>query len=261
METIRNSRAGTSPLDAWPESSDALAPNPPGVKRLHAAARHGRFRSWGLLILAILLGLMISMVGLDRPTPVSIGDTASAAGPASDHAQNGIGADPNPAGPADEAVVDGASAGDSSGAVVHVVGEVAQPGVFTLPVGARVADAVAAAGGPLPGAELSGVNLARRVKDGEQIVVGPVAPPASPITTGGSGVSEPVALGSEATLVDLNQATATDLQELPRVGPVTAEKIIAHREQHGPFTAVEQLLEVPGIGEATLAGLRDLVTV
>lgn len=154
---------------------------------------------------------------------------------------------------------------------MHVVGDVAKPGVITLPVGARVADAVAAAGGALPDADLSGVNLARRVNDGEQIVVGVAPLPADPV--GGASAGGPVAGGpaaggpaagggaSASGLINLNRATSDALEQLPRVGPVTAGKIIDYREQNGPFTSVEQLLEVPGIGEATLAGLRELVTV
>lgn len=144
---------------------------------------------------------------------------------------------------------------------MHVVGDVAQPGVIALPVGARVADAVAAAGGALAGADLSGVNLARRVNDGEQIVVGQAPLPIDPAGGGTSGGPAPASGAVNDGLVNLNRASTDELQLLPRVGPVTAEKIIAHREQNGPFTSVEQLLEVPGIGEGTLAGLRDQVTV
>lgn len=221
-------------------------------------------RSWGLLLAAVVLGLLIALLGYDRPSPVGIGDPAAATGPGADAADS--------PGSSDAAVgvapgTDAAGAGGSgtaagsAGAVVHVVGDVARPGVFTLPVGARVADAVAAAGGAVPGADLSGVNLARRVNDGEQIVVGVAAQPPSPTGASPPGASAPTSGDAGPGLVDLNRASSDDLQQLPRVGPVTAEKIIAHREQHGPFTSVEQLLEVPGIGEGTLSGLRDLVTV
>ncbi len=132
---------------------------------------------------------------------------------------------------------------------VHVAGAVARPGVVELSAGARVADAVAAAGGAAAAADLSGVNLAAPVSDGGQVVV--------PTRSEGAGVS----LRAGGGKVRLNSATAAALEALPGVGPVTAERIVAHREQHGPFASVEDLLDVPGIGEGKLAALRDLVEV
>jgi competence protein ComEA len=116
-----------------------------------------------------------------------------------------------------------------------------------------VADAVAAAGGLLPGAATTGVNLAAPLSDGEQVVIpGPEGgEPGSGVATG---------RGDDGK-VHLNRATAGDLETLPGVGPVLAERIIEYREQHGPFTTVEDLLDVPGIGEAKLAALRDRVVV
>ena len=271
METIRrpamggphqaNLRAGGEELAL---GSGAPDPNRTGVRRLTAAPRHGLLRSWGLLLIAIVLGLSIALLGYDRPTPVGIGDSAAAAEqPSLAAADSAAGASGAPAEPP------GTEVTGSPGAVVHVVGQVAQPGVLTLPVGARVADAVAAAGGALPGADLSGVNLARRVNDGEQIAVGVPTVTGPGVVQGSAGptmsgpASVPGASGGGAAdgSVNLNQATSEQLQELPRVGPATAAKIIAYRQENGPFTSVEQLLEVPGIGEGTLAGLRDLVTV
>lgn len=258
---------------AW--DGAAKAPNPPGVTRLHESPRHGLLRSWGLLLLAVALGLLAAFLGYDRPTPVvngsdgsgtSVASTGAGAAASSSESSEAVG------GESPEAVGGGsteAAGSGSTGAVVHVVGQVARPGVITLPVGARVADAVEAAGGALPGADLSGVNLARRVNDGEQIAVGvstaPIGDGQVPSNAGGaagnSGASLAATGGVGSGQLNLNRATSIDLQELPRVGPVTAEKIIAYREENGPFTSVEQLLEVPGIGEGTLAGLRDLVTV
>ena len=134
--------------------------------------------------------------------------------------------------------------------VVDVAGDVRRPGLVRLPAGSRVADALAAAGGVRPGATTDGLNLARLVKDGEQLVVG-AAPVAS---TAAGGPASPA-------LVNLNTATAGDLDALPGVGPVLAERIVAWRDAHGPFATVEQLREVSGIGERKLASLRDLVTV
>lgn len=153
--------------------------------------------------------------------------------------------------------------------VVHVTGRVAAPGVYTLPGGSRVADALEAAGGPLPKAALEALNLARPLVDGEQLLVGDVpsgAPPApaSPTVPPASGVppSAPAATPGAtpaAAPVSLNQATAAELELLPEIGPVLAERIISHREQIGGFTAVEQLRDVSGIGEKTFQALAGLV--
>ncbi|QCP05939.1 ComEA family DNA-binding protein [Brevibacterium sp. CS2] len=156
---------------------------------------------------------------------------------------------------------------------VHVVGAVARPAVVRLPHGSRVADALTAAGGPTDDADTSAINLARVLTDGEQIIVpahgenppgaapaAPAAPPAVPPTPGappaGPGPGPP-----GQALVNINTADAAGLDTLPGVGPATAEAIITHRTENGPFAAVDDLIDVPGIGDATLARLRDLVTV
>lgn len=134
---------------------------------------------------------------------------------------------------------------------VHILGQVARPGLYALPDGARAVDAVAAAGGFTEVADAGGLNLARVVSDGEQIVVPAVGerlPGAVPGTAGDGRVN-------------LNTADLAALDTLPGVGPATAAKIVAWREQHGRFASVEDLLDVSGIGEAKFEGLRDLVTV
>ncbi len=153
----------------------------------------------------------------------------------------------------------GATAAGTPGAVVlvHVVGRVAAPGVVRLPAGARVVDAVWAAGGPLPDAELAAVNLARVVGDGEQVLVPAVGDPA-PAAAG--GVAGAAGRSSDAR-VDLNTADAAALDALPGIGPVLADRILAWRQEHGRFTDVEELTEVSGIGPAVLDRLRDLVRV
>lgn len=150
----------------------------------------------------------------------------------------------------------------STGAVyAHVLGEVTKPGLYVLDDGARVAEALAAAGGTLPTADLAAVNLARTVADGEQILVPAVgasgaAPGAtSGATAGGSGG------GAAGGLVDLNTADAAALDQLPRIGPALAQRIIDWRTANGRFTSVDDLLGVSGIGEKMLAGIRDLVRV
>ncbi|WP_162470680.1 ComEA family DNA-binding protein [Saccharothrix deserti] len=128
--------------------------------------------------------------------------------------------------------------------VVNVVGLVPTPGLVTVPSGARVADALQAAGGANAGADLTALNLARKVADGEQIAVGiPVPQPA----------------GAAAEPLDLNTATKEQLDTLPGVGPVTAQRIVDRRQKRGPFTSLEQLGEIEGIGDAKLAKLRELV--
>ncbi len=133
---------------------------------------------------------------------------------------------------------------------VHVSGAVARPGLVEVSAGARVADAVAAAGGALPGADLSALNLAGPVAGGQQVIVP---------TAAGSVV--PIDGAASSGKVHLNTADAAQLQMLPGVGPVLAARIVAYREQHGPFRTVEDLLDVPGIGEGKLAALRPDVVV
>ncbi|WKG01576.1 ComEA family DNA-binding protein [Mycolicibacterium sp. HK-90] len=154
--------------------------------------------------------------------------------------------------------------------VVSVVGLVHKPGLVTLQAGARIADALEAAGGTLDGADLIGLNMARRVGDGEQVVVGIEAPPGQPTTMGSSVAGEapaapPATAGPASTPpsgpLDLNTATAEDLDTLPGIGPVTAEAIVAWRAAHGRFDSVDQLGDVDGIGPARLEKLRELVRV
>ena len=148
------------------------------------------------------------------------------------------------------------AAGDSAGATSSSStsrARYADPGIAVLPPGSRVVDALEAAGGARAGVDLTGLNLARLVVDGEQILVG-VAPAAG--VAGGLGTPPP----EGTTLVNLNTADQATLETLPGVGPVTAESILAWRTDNGGFTAVDELLEVDGIGEATLEDLAPLVT-
>jgi competence protein ComEA len=136
---------------------------------------------------------------------------------------------------------------------VDVTGRVRHPGVMRLPPGSRVLDAVQAAGGALPGADLDALNLARRLVDGEQVRV-PV-PGERP-----AGEPGQAGKGAPASPVNLNTATLEELDALPGVGQATAQRIIAYRSAH-PFASVEELRHVPGIGERRFADLKDLVTV
>ncbi|WP_139978347.1 ComEA family DNA-binding protein [Nocardioides litoris] len=166
-----------------------------------------------------------------------------------------------PVAPAPSGATPSAAAGGTGTVTVDVAGRVRRPGIVVLPAGSRVVDAIEEAGGARPAVDLSSINLARPLVDGEQVLVGVegaaapvVTPPATGTAPGGSGAAP-------AALVDLNRADQAALETLPQVGPVTAAAIIAWREQHGGFSAVTELLEVDGIGDATLAQLTPLVTV
>jgi len=151
---------------------------------------------------------------------------------------------PEPPPPTLIASVSGISAGTLT---VHVTGLVANPGLVSIPEGSRVADALVAAGGVVPGADLGALNLAAPVSDGQHLNV----PDAS-----GGGMAE-----TDGSRVRINTAGVDVLQSLPGVGPVLAERIAAHRDEYGPFAVVEDLLDVTGIGEAKLAAMRDSVVV
>ncbi len=151
----------------------------------------------------------------------------------------------------------GATVGSAPAAVpevvVHVVGQVLQPGLVHLPAGARLADAIDAAGGAGPEADLAAINLARVLTDGEQVVV--PRPGEQPQSAGADGAD-----GADQA-IDLNTAATADLDTLPGIGPVLAQRIVDWRTEHGAFTAVDELAEVRGIGSSVLEGMRDLVRV
>ncbi|TFV79480.1 ComEA family DNA-binding protein [Blastococcus sp. CT_GayMR19] len=240
-----------TPLGAagsFPDEEEApySADLPPGIGRHRAPGRAarwdpGRGGARSLWIAGLLAALLLAgWTWLDRPRveavlPAPAGATAGAATKA---------ATPTV----------GEAAGTSAVVVVSVVGLVVRPGLVTLPAGARVADAVQAAGGLLPEADPASVNLAALVADGAQISVG--VPGSAP----GPGSGSAGAPGSGGR-VDLNTATAGDLDALPGIGPVLAQRIVDHRTRNGPFRSVDQLDDVPGIGPATAAELAELVGV
>jgi competence protein ComEA len=152
---------------------------------------------------------------------------------------------------------DGEGGEGGGGVVVHVAGAVREPGVYRLRAGARVDDAVGRAGGATSRADLSQVNLAAKVEDGRQVLV-PKRLSAAAAAAGAAGGTVPAA---PAVPLNLNTATIEQLDELDGIGPATAQQILDYREAHGGFGSVEELGQVPGIGEKRLASLREQVRV
>lgn len=180
-----------------------------------------------------------SAQGLDQETAISPGTRPESAGPL----------------PASSAPA-GVSTSTTAAIFVQVVGAVECPGVYQLPRGSRVFQAVAAAGGARPDADLEAINMASLVADGARIVVPRVGDQTG---AGTAGVGPTGVSASESHMVSLNSADVRALESLPGIGPSLAAAIIAYREEHGPFQSVEELVKVPGIGPATLAKIRDLV--
>lgn len=242
----------------------------------------------GIVLTAALL-LLLAPSLLRGPAPLTAEDTGAASGEAGGHGERGGDSasgeradgsgETQSTGDAPAGTDAAAQGADPSGpdagtgtapVVVHVVGAVVQPGIVELPAGSRVADALTAAGGAADDARTDAVNLARPVVDGEQIRVpraGEEDPPVGQDSApGAGGMPGPGAEGTApdaapAALIDLNTADATQLQTLRGIGPVTAQAIIDHRTAIGRFGSVDELLDVTGIGDATLAAIRDSVTV
>ncbi|KGH45895.1 competence protein ComEA [Modestobacter caceresii] len=238
----------------WPEDEDDRATQP--VEPAHLPAGLGRHRApgraarvdpgrpgawalWGVAVLAAVV--VVGWTWVARPVVDQVPAAASSgAAVATD----------SPVPPASTVPAPGAPTGT---VVVSVVGSVGSPGLVTLPAGARVADALAAAGGLLPEADPASVNAAAVVTDGQQIAVGVPGAVAGAEPTGGAAVG--------GVLLDLNTATVAELDALPGIGPVLAQRIVDHRSAHGPFTSVDRLDDVSGIGPAIFADLAERVRV
>ncbi|ROQ69000.1 competence protein ComEA [Streptomyces sp. 840.1] len=189
--------------------------------------------------------------GVRAPDPVSAAGHAPVPQGDAAPATDGSGTpEPSPGSPA--------VAGAGGRIVVDVSGKVRRPGIHRLPSGSRVTDALEAAGGVRPGVDLDGLNRARVLVDGEQILVG--VPPGT-VAAGGTGGAGPgpTATGATTGPVSLNSATADQLETLPGVGPVLAQHIVDYRAQHGGFRSVDELREVTGIGDRRFADLQPLV--
>ncbi|WP_022890154.1 ComEA family DNA-binding protein [Agromyces italicus] len=223
------------------DPSDPLAALDPSARRASARVRLGVGAAIALFIAAVAVAAMLSFASSGGGAQPSV----SFSGSSGDGGAGGSGS-----GSGSGSAVD---AGASSPAVlVHVLGAVAEPGLVELGEGARVVDAIAAAGGLTAEADPAGVNLARTVADGEQLVV-PVVGAAPAAGTGPAGNAP-----SDGK-VHLNTADVAELDTLPRIGPALAQRIIDWREANGPFTSTEQLLDVAGIGDAVYSGLAELV--
>ncbi|WP_168915588.1 ComEA family DNA-binding protein [Microcella flavibacter] len=231
------------------------SPSAPEPLPVRAPRRSARVRAaiGGVLLLG-LLGLATAVVGA-IVTPGGTATTVAAGGTAPEPASSASGEGAAPGG------ADPESAGQAAAVIVHVLGAVRAPGIVELRPGDRVVDAIAAAGGTSDDADLAGVNLARLLADGEQLRVPRagevVAPPPAPGAAAAGGT--PAAGSAAAGLVNINTADAAALEALPGVGPALAARIVAWREENGPFRAVDELLAVSGIGERTLDGMRDQV--
>ncbi|WP_433167410.1 helix-hairpin-helix domain-containing protein [Kribbella sp. CA-247076] len=194
-----------------------------------------------------------------QPCPPSTGAASPGAQPSPGAPSPGSGVPPSGAQPSPG--IPGQAAGT---VIVHVAGKVRRPGLVHTSTGSRVADVLTLAGGPLPGVDLTTLNLARQVTDGEQIVVGHPAPPpgastTAPGTTNPHTPANPTAPAS--TPVNLNTATLDQLDALPGVGPVLAQRIVDYRTQNGPFTTIDQLQEVSGVGPKKFDSLKPHVRI
>ncbi|MGH3348806.1 MAG: helix-hairpin-helix domain-containing protein [Nocardioides sp.] len=259
-DEVAGLRPGPGPQERSPAPAAATPPSVPRPGR-HASRRAGRLARLlpeamrgrvalgpgALAVVAVLvaLGLAVTAWWVIRTEPSLVTPVEPQPAPAL----------ASPATPVPTSAAEGAAATPEGSVTVDVAGKVRRPGIAVLEAGSRVVDALKAAGGARPGVDLTGLNLARLLVDGEQIVVGlpavATAPPAAPV-----GSATPA-----GPLVDLNTATPVELEGLPEVGPVTAQAILAWRDQHGGFTSVSELLEVDGIGDATLAAVAPFVTV
>jgi len=204
------------------------------------------------VFIAALIAISLAVFALNRPAAVAPPATASDVPPAPPVASQAPAGAETP--PLTAAVAPGSI-------LVHVDGAVRRPGLFSLPPGSRVADAVDAAGGPRPGADLRAVNLAEPLTDGQKLEVpkkGADVPAPAPVVP---GPVAPSPGSSPAAMVNLNTADQAALETLPEVGPVTAAAILEYRGEAGSFSSVDQLLDVSGIGPATLEAIRPFVTV
>lgn len=219
------------------------------------------------IALYVALGLVVCVLGVRylRGQPASAPADTGAAGPGSGQATQ-----PGAGGGEDGGATARVDRADGGRITVHVAGAVRHPGLYRLPAGSRIAVAVRRAGGARRHADLTAINLATKLEDGRQVLVperpaagagAGTAPRAGPPATGAPGTSAGAPGTAPAAPVNLNTATLEQLDTLDGVGPGIAQRIIGYRDQHGGFRTVDELGEVPGIGDKRLAALRPAVTV
>jgi len=221
-------------------SHEPITDRPSAMARLLGRLPRPQLRVGGVVVLvlgALILAVLVSLFGSGGAVQTVGGAELSGR------------SDADPSAPPSSSSPDA----DTGELYVHVLGAVATPGLYRVSDGARAFDAIAAAGGLLPEADPAGVNLARFVSDGEQLVV--------PVVGEVSGGVAPPGAGEGQQLVNLNTATAAELVTLPRIGEALAARIIAWRDANGRFTSVDDLAAVEGIGTKTLDGLRASATV
>ncbi|WP_395725062.1 ComEA family DNA-binding protein [Nakamurella sp.] len=221
-----------------------------------------------VLVLVAAVAAVVAAVGVWRdrpePRPIETAVVAAASGPLAapvSEAAASPAAAVGAAGTAGVVPVSGSAGAPVTEILVSVTGLVASPGVVRLAPEARVADAIAAAGGTQPGADLTGMNLAAKLADGDSVVVSDTASTAAASGGGPAGGSGGAATQPAGGLVNLNTADEAALDTLPGVGPVMAQNILAWRETNGKFSSIEQLQEISGIGPSRYAQLAPLVTV
>ncbi|GAA4848369.1 helix-hairpin-helix domain-containing protein [Kitasatospora terrestris] len=240
-EPTTSTRPGARPPEPTrPQDTDPVAADPPPRRlplTLHPALAFDRRAVLGLsLLLVLAVGYAVQHFWLGRPQPVPIPAVAGSVPAATSSAGR--------SGPGPPVPIGGAQVGGAQ-VVVDVAGDVQNPGLRTLPGGSRVADALRAAGGALPGTDTDGLNLARVLTDGEQILVG--GPP-------------PAGSAAPAGPLSLNRATTEQLDTLPGVGPTLAQRIVQYRLAHGPFSSLDELRQVGGIGPRKFDDLKPLLT-
>jgi competence protein ComEA len=272
----RESAASSDEIDADSRPDEPLGVVTPQAPRWHETSHGGRHlsasgsarreagrdgltegRSYVVLavvVIAVVVTLSVWVVlrSLSRPAPIELTTrefTPSATDGSSPSSETAMAGSSGSAAP---------TIGASQTVVVDVTGKVRKPGIVELPVGSRVVNALRAAGGVQPGVRTASLNLARVLVDGEQIVVGyrVPAPPAGSSSAAGSTPSS-----AALAPINLNTATQQQLEALPDVGPVTAAAILQYKAEHGQYTSVDELLDVSGIGDATLANIRPYVYV
>lgn len=226
-----SSPSSSSSLEAWRERLDLLVTSP---------AQPGRWYVAAVALVVLVIGGVVVFRKDPPPPELSLPMAASAGEPSTTSTTSTVPAE----------------------IVVHAAGSVNQPGIYYLPSNARVADLIERAGGPAKGAEIDAINLASPLVDGQRVYIPRKDEiPAGAMATGIGSSDVASERGEVGKMIDLNTATADQLEALPGVGPATAKSILEARKQKGRFNSVDELLDIRGIGEAKMAEIRPLVRV